>query len=184
MTEKKFWKECFSWLFVLATGIAFAFIIKQYVFSPIIVNGASMFPTYEDKDVIIVSKFSEIERFDHVVFKAPHKDEFYIKRVIGLPGDTVEMKDDVLIINGKEYEEPYVNRSSDFNLRVTEDFTLEELTGEKTVPEGYLFVLGDNRLKSIDSRHFGLIPMDDVYGESKIRIFPLQNIKVFYHPYE
>ncbi|QBK26134.1 signal peptidase I [Ureibacillus thermophilus] len=184
MTEKKFWKECFSWLFVLATGIAFAFIIKQYVFSPIIVNGASMFPTYEDKDVIIVSKISEIERFDHVVFKAPYEDEYYIKRVIGLPGDTIEMKDDVLIINGKEYEEPYVNRTSELNLRVTEDFTLEELTGEKTVPEGSLFVLGDNRLKSFDSRHFGLIPIDDVYGESKIRIFPLQNIKVFYHPYE
>lgn len=138
-----------------------------------------MLPTYEDEDVIIVSKKSKINRFDHIVFHAPDEDEFYIKRVIGLPGDTIEMKNDVLIINGEEYDEPYVKRE-DYLTQITENFTLEQITGEKTVPEGYIFVLGDNRAKSRDSRHYGLIPIDDVYGESKMRILPLQEMKLFF----
>ncbi|MFP3917164.1 signal peptidase I [Lysinibacillus telephonicus] len=170
-----------SWLVVILFGIVIAFVCREFLFSPLIVKGASMMPTYESEDVIIVSKVSEIDRFDHVVFKAPYEDEYYIKRVIGLPGDSVEMKDDVLIINGEEYEEPYVNRNTEnpFQRRVTENFTLEEITGEKVVPEGYLFVLGDNRLRSSDSRHYGLIPIDSLLGESKIRIYPLNHLKLF-----
>ncbi|HWL23513.1 MAG TPA: signal peptidase I [Ureibacillus sp.] len=183
MTEKKTSakKELFSWVFAIIFGVIVAFVCREYIFSPVVVKGASMIPTYEDKDVIIVSKMSNIDRFDQVVFKAPYEDEFYIKRVIGLPGDTIEMKDDVLIVNGKKYDEPYVNRAGENPLqnRITENFTLEELTGEKTVPEGFIFVLGDNRLKSADSRHYGLIPIDSILGESKLRIFPFQNIKLF-----
>ncbi|MFC5540326.1 MAG: signal peptidase I [Bacilli bacterium] len=184
MKENKIVKELASWFLVILMGYAIAFICREYIFSPVVVDGASMSPTYENEDIILVSKISKIERFDHIVFKAPYEDEYYIKRVIGLPGDTIEMKDDVLIINGKEYEEPYVNRNSVSQMRTTENFTLEELTGEKTVPEGYIFVLGDNRLRSYDSRHFGLIPLDDVYGESKMRIYPLKNMKIFYKPVE
>ncbi|MFY3793207.1 signal peptidase I [Ureibacillus sp. MALMAid1270] len=184
MTEKKTSakKEFVSWIFAIVFGIVVALVCREYIFSPVVVKGASMVPTYENKDVIIVSKVSHIDRFDHVVFKAPYEDEYYIKRVIGLPGDTIEMKEDVLIINGVEYKEDYVNREGavPFQNRITENFTLEEVTGEKTVPEGYIFVLGDNRLKSADSRHYGLIPMDSILGESKLRIFPFQNIRLFW----
>lgn len=175
-------KELVSWMFAIVFGIVVALVCREYIFSPVVVKGASMIPTYENKDVIIVSKVSEINRFDHVVFKAPYEDEYYIKRVIGLPGDTVEMIDDVLTVNGVQYDENYVNREgvSPLQNRVTEDFTLEELTGEKIVPEGFIFVLGDNRLKSADSRHYGLIPIDSILGESKIRIFPFQNIQLFW----
>ncbi|MCP1145146.1 signal peptidase I [Lysinibacillus endophyticus] len=171
-----------SWLVAIFFGIIIAFFCREFVVSPLVVKGASMMPTYENQDVIIISKISDIDRFDHVVFKAPYEDEYYIKRVIGLPGDTVEMKDDILIINGIEYEEPYVNRSTDnpFQKRITENFTLEELTGESKVPENYLFVLGDNRLRSSDSRHFGLISMDAILGESKFRIYPIRELKVFW----
>jgi len=173
--------EFMSWLVAILFGIVISFIFREFVFSPLVVQGASMQPTYENQDVIIVSKLSEINRFDQIVFEAPNENEYYIKRVIGLPGDTVEMKDDILIINNQEYEEPYVKRDDDnpFQKRVTENFTLEEVTGQDTVPEGYLFVLGDNRLRSSDSRHYGLIPIDSVLGESKIRIYPLTNIKLF-----
>ncbi|WP_096551021.1 signal peptidase I [Ureibacillus thermosphaericus] len=177
-------KELLSWFFVFVSGITIALICREYIFSPVVVNGASMSPTYENEDVIIVSKISKIQRFYHIVFKAPYEDEYYIKRVIGLPGDTVEMKDDVLIINGKEFEEPYVKRNAEYQIRMTENFTLEDLTGEKKVPDGYIFVLGDNRLNSYDSRHYGLIPIEDVFGESKLRIYPLQNMKYFSNPYE
>ncbi|KGR89985.1 signal peptidase I [Ureibacillus massiliensis 4400831 = CIP 108448 = CCUG 49529] len=180
--EKSTKKELFSWVIAIVFGIVIAFVCREYVFSPVVVKGASMIPTYENKDVIIVSKISNIDRFDHVVFKAPYEDEYYIKRVIGLPGDTVEMKEDVLIVNGVEYEEPYVNRKTETPMqqRITENFTLEELTGENKVPEGFIFVLGDNRLKSADSRHYGLIPIDSILGESKLRIFPFQSIKLFW----
>ncbi|BDH62014.1 signal peptidase I [Lysinibacillus sp. PLM2] len=180
--EKSTKKELFSWVIAIVFGIVIALVCREYVFSPVVVKGASMVPTYENKDVIIVSKISNIDRFDHVVFKAPYEDEYYIKRVIGLPGDTVEMKEDVLIVNGVEYDEPYVNRKTETPMqqRITENFTLEELTGENKVPEGFIFVLGDNRLKSADSRHYGLIPIDSILGESKLRIFPFQSIKLFW----
>lgn len=173
--------ELLSWIMAILFGVAIAFVSKEFLFSPLMVKGASMNPTYENEDVIIVSKISKINRFDHVVFKAPFEDEYYIKRVIGLPGDTIEMQDDVLIVNGIQYEEPYVNRNTEnpMQKRVTENFTLEELTGESKVPEGYIFVLGDNRLRSYDSRHYGLIPIDDVFGESKVRIYPFQSLKWF-----
>lgn len=184
MEEKSYKKEILSWLIAIILGVAIALFCREYVFSPVVVNGASMSPTYENEDVIIVSKLSKIQRFDHIVFEAPYEDEYYIKRVIGLPGDSVEMKDDILIINGEEYTEPYVNRESEYPVRFTENFTLEELTGEKIVPEGFIFVLGDNRLKSYDSRHYGLIPIDDVFGESKMRIYPLSGIKLFINSIE
>lgn len=180
--EGKNKNEFMSWLVAILFGIVISFICREFLFSPIVVKGASMVPTYENKDVIIVSKISEINRFDHIVFKSPVEDEYYIKRVIGLPGDTVEMKEDILIVNGVEYEEPYVNRETDnpFQRRVTENFTLEDYTGEKTVPEGYLFVLGDNRLTSFDSRHYGLISIDAVLGESKMRIYPFNHFTFYW----
>ncbi|RHW38413.1 signal peptidase I [Lysinibacillus yapensis] len=173
--------EFMSWLVAILFGIVVSFVCREFLFSPLVVKGASMMPTYESKDVIIVSKISEIDRFDQIVFEAPYEEEYYIKRVIGLPGDSVEMQEDTLIINGEKFEEPYVNREIDNPLqkRVTQNFTLEEITSYQTVPEGYLFVLGDNRLRSSDSRHFGLIPVDSVLGESKIRIYPLANFTLF-----
>lgn len=175
-------RELFSWTKAIFIGIVIAFVFREYIFSPIIVKGASMLPTYENEDVIIISKVSGIDRFDQIVFKSPYEDEYYIKRVIGLPGDTVEMHDDVLIVNDIEYEEPYVNREANIPSvnRITEDFTLEEITGEDTVPEGYIFVLGDNRMRSADSRHYGLIEMDSILGESKLRVFPFRDVELFW----
>lgn len=171
-------KELLSWFFIIVFSISVSFICKQYLFSPVVVEGASMEPTYEDQDVIIISKISDIKRFDQIVFQSPIEDELYIKRVIGLPGDTIEMKDDVLYINGEKYEEPYVNRKEN-RKKYTEDFTLEELIGEKTVPDGHVFVLGDNRLRSSDSRHYGIISMDEIVGVSKVRILPIKQFEIF-----
>jgi len=176
MQEEKtnFKKEILSYLKIIVITAIVVLGCKQFLFAPIKVQGASMYPTYHDKDIIIVSKTSKIERFDQIVFQSPTEDELYIKRVIGLPGDTVEMKDDVLYVNGKAYKEDYVNRQTDDpnQLRITENFTLEQLVNEKKVPEGMYFVLGDNRLKSYDSRHYGLISKDAIYGEAKITLYP------------
>jgi signal peptidase I len=173
-------KEILSYIKIIVITAVVVFGCKQFLFAPIKVQGASMYPTYHDKDIIIVSKTSKIERFDQIVFQSPVEDELYIKRVIGLPGDKVEMKDDVLYVNGKAYKEDYVNRQTDDpnQLRITENFTLEQLVNEKEVPKGMYFVLGDNRLKSSDSRHYGLISEDAVYGESKLILYPFSHFHI------
>lgn len=170
-------KEVYSWIKSIAFALAIVFICREFIFSPVMVKGESMEPTFEENNRIVVSKISTIERFDMIVFNAPDKNEQYIKRVIGLPEDSVEMKDDVLYINGKPHGEAYVKRNNNIKIgKVTGDFTLKELTGNNEVPNGYLFVLGDNRLKSKDSREFGFISIDSVIGEVKFRFYPLQEI--------
>jgi len=171
-------REIYSWVKSIAFAFILVFICSQFLFLPSTVLGASMSPTFEDHDRVVVSKLSEIQRFDVIVFDAPNSDEYYIKRVIGLPGDTIEMKDDVLYINGDVYDEPYLDENKKGNLqkRLTYDFTLEELTGESTVPQNSLFVMGDNRAKSSDSREFGFISEDSIIGEVRFRFYPMTSI--------
>lgn len=167
-------KEVYSWVKSIIIAFILAFLCTNFLFAPTTVKGESMSPTFEDKDKVLISKISEIERFDIIVFNAPDSDERYIKRVIGLPGDTIEMDNDILYVNGKAFKEKYLdeNREETPLSKLTENFTLEELTGESRVPEGKLFVLGDNRLESKDSRRFGFISSEEVIGEVKFRFFP------------
>ncbi|MCM3759021.1 signal peptidase I [Sporosarcina aquimarina] len=172
-------KEVYSWIKSIVFAAFIVIVCRLFIFTPVTVQGVSMEPTFEDNNRIVVSKTSKLDRFDTIVFKAPDADKQYIKRIIGLPGDRIEMQDDVLYVNGTPYEETYVKRKNDFDLpRITGDFTLQELTGKTTVPKGYLFVLGDNRLKSSDSREYGLISTDSVIGEVKFRFYPLQKTGV------
>lgn len=168
-------KELYSWVKSVILAFILAFLCTNFLFAPTTVQGESMSPTFEDKDKVLLSKISEIERFDIIVFNAPDTDKRYIKRVIGLPGDTIEMKDDVLYVNGKAYEETYLEEHKEeiSFAKLTGDFTLKEITGKERVPKGKLFVLGDNRLKSNDSRLFGFISAEEVIGEVKFRFYPL-----------
>lgn len=181
MEKKK--NEIWEWMKALLIAIGLAAIIRYFLFAPIVVDGLSMMPTLHDQDRMIVNKFSyqfgKPERFDIIVFHAPENKD-YIKRVIGLPGDSIEYRDDTLYINGEAYEEPYLE---EYKKRVidgplTEPFTLEEVIGQETVPEGYLFVMGDNRRYSKDSRHIGAIPMEDVLGKASVIYWPLEDIRL------
>ncbi|MBN6889470.1 signal peptidase I [Cytobacillus horneckiae] len=167
-------EDLISWMKTLLLALLIAFICRQFIFSPMTVKGESMSPTFEENNWIFVSKTSTIDRFDMVVFHAPEENEKYVKRVIGVPGDEIEMKDDILYVNGQAFEEPYVKREYRLMVNtITADFTLNELTGKQTVPEGYYFVLGDNRQKSYDSREFGFIEEESLIGEVKFKIYPL-----------
>ena len=175
--------ELFDWIKTIAVAVVFVVAMRMFIFSPMLVDGASMMPTYEDGDRVIVNKiskqFSGIERFDVIVFEAPIGDD-YIKRVIGLPGDHVAYEDDILYINGEPLEEPYLDEYKEQlldNGLLTYNFTLESLTDYKVIPEGYLFVLGDNRRKSADSRdpRVGLVPMEKVLGKANIRVYPFDH---------
>ena len=154
-----FIKEVVSWLKAILIALVIVFVVREFVMTPSIVNGESMMPNLQHGDRIIISKVTSIERFDEVAFHAPDADENYVKRVIGLPGDTVRMEDDVLYINERVYEEPYLDefkQNLNAKQRLTDNFNLV------VVPEGKLFVLGDNRQVSRDSRRFGVISEESV----------------------
>jgi len=175
--------EFVEWLKAIAFALLVAFVIKHFLFTPVLVKGASMMPTLEENDRVIINrigpKFKSIDRFDIVVIQM--KEENYIKRVIGLPGDKIEYKDDQLYINGQKYSEPYLDQYkkelTDSGL-LTYDFTLERYFGETTVPEGYYFVLGDNRRISKDSRdpEVGFIAKEKIMGTTSIICWPLEHI--------
>ncbi|MDX1806368.1 MAG: signal peptidase I [Paenisporosarcina sp.] len=161
-------KEVWSWVKAVLLGLAIAFICREFILAPVKVEGKSMMPTFEDNNRIIVSKMSKVERFDMIVVHSPVSNEDYIKRVIGLPGDIVEVQDDVLHINNIIYDEPYLQENKEMlstQEQLTDDFKV-------TVPEGSLYVMGDNRKKSSDSREIGFITEDAIVGEVKFRFFP------------
>ncbi|MFC0271274.1 signal peptidase I [Metabacillus herbersteinensis] len=181
MTKKK--NELFEWIKALAIAVLLAAVIRYFLFAPIVVDGLSMMPTLQNHDRMIVNKFSykigNPDRFDIVVFHAT-EDKDYIKRVIGLPGDSVEYKDDTLYINGKAYEKPYLEEYKQelIDGQLTDDFTLEGITDQAIVPDGHLFVMGDNRRYSKDSRHIGTVPISEVMGETSLIYWPLTDIKL------
>lgn len=179
-------EQLLDWLKSITLAVVFIIAIRTFIFSPIVVDGSSMMPTYEDGDRVIVNKISKqisgIERFDVIIFEAPIGED-YIKRVIGLPGDHIAYVDDILYINGEALEEPYLEEYKEKirdNAPLTYDFNLESLTDYKEIPEGYLFVLGDNRRKTADSRdpRVGLVPIEKVSGTAKIRFYPFDNLGI------
>ena len=186
MGKTKEKNELLEWVKAIGIAILFAWGIRFFLFTPIVVDGASMMPTLENGDRVVVDKIGpkllEYERFDVIVFEA-NENTNYIKRIIGLPGDQIAYENDKLFINGESYEEPYLveyKKSLIDNGTLTEDFTLEEYLGEITVPDGYFFVLGDNRRKSTDSRDpsVGFVSMEKVLGSAKNVFFPLYNLKI------
>ncbi|WP_110926158.1 signal peptidase I [Bacillus massiliglaciei] len=179
MGKSKAAKELFSWTKAIITAVLFSCVIRMYLFSPIVVDGESMMPTLQDEDKIILSKRSDIDRFDIVVFHAT-KEKDYIKRVIGMPGDHIEYKDDVLYINGKKYEEPYLdNEKKEYGQEnLTEDFKLEDYTGAETVPENEYFVMGDNRRNSLDSRMIGTVSKEKITGQAEFLYWPMNDIQL------
>lgn len=141
-------------------------LIRTFLFTPAKVKGDSMNDTLLDKEVIIVNKIdytiNEANRFDIVVFERENGEKL-IKRVIGLPGEKVEYKDNTLYINDKEVKTP-------IEFEKTNDFLYEE------VEDYAYFVLGDNRNNSIDSRAIGTISKDNVIGTVKLVLFPFNKI--------
>lgn len=175
--KKTFAQELLSTLLyiIVITGIFVG--IRTFLFAPVSVEGDSMNPTLLHEDRLILNKVGDIERFDIVVFPSPEDPSTqFIKRVIGLPGDEIEYRDQVLYLNGNEVEETYVDLSQETAEAAefyNSDFTLASLEGVEVVPEGQLFVLGDNRVNSKDSRAFGFIDSDSVTGSTSLRIWPL-----------
>jgi signal peptidase I len=180
---------------LLLVALAVAVMIKTFLIQPFYVPSESMLPTIEVNDRVMISKlnyqFADPERGDIVVFISPFNDEIdnesfidsvvrhvleavgirtasaddLIKRVVAVGGDTVEVKGGYLIVNGLQINEPYLMSHGPMP-----DF------GALVVPPESVFVMGDNRAVSYDSRKFGAIPEDDLLGEAVVRIWPLSRL--------
>lgn len=172
-------KEFISTLLYVVIALLFFSVIRIFLFAPVSVEGDSMVPTLHNEDRLILNKVASIDRFDIVVFDAPDEPgKQYIKRVIGLPGDTVEVQDDILYVNGEAVPEEYLQPEA-FEIEgmgsFTEDFNLAILTGMTEIPEGHYFLLGDNRQNSKDSRYFGFVSEEAIIGTTDFRFWPLKD---------
>jgi len=161
----------------LVLAIIIVLPIRLFIAQPFLVEGESMVPTFESGDYLIVDElsyhFTEPKRGEVLVFRYPKDPKvFYIKRVIGLPGETVAIDRGIVTITRADkttfsLTEPYI---------VTEDATYSEST---LVGTGEYFMMGDNRPKSSDSRVWGVLPEKDIMGRALVRLLPTSNISFF-----
>lgn len=169
-------REILSWGKSIFVAFAIVVIVRTFVFAPYIVDGASMEPTLHDQEKIFVNKVNadNLEREDIVIIKG--SEENYVKRVIGFPGDLIEIRNDKLFINGVEHKEEYLKGNRDEANR--QGSTLTGDYGPITVPDGHYFVLGDNRLRSMDSRNgLGFIKESNIVGISEFVFFPFSDVR-------
>ncbi len=159
--------------------VILAALIRQFVIQPFIVDGQSMEPNFDNSDYLITDKISyrlhTPSRGEVVIFHPPDNPGVnYLKRIIGLPGDTVKISNGDVYVNDKKIREPYINNN---------EKTLTPNSGEidVTLKDQEYFVLGDNRNHSRDSREIGPIPKENIVSRIWLRLYPFQSIKLF-HP--
>ncbi len=161
--------EMWVWLRDVAFAVALALIIIVFLYQPVKVEGTSMAPLLSDQERIFINKFvyrfEPIHRDDVIVFWYPlDRSESFIKRVIGLPSDTIEIREGDLYINGKKVNEPYVPK------RYFDDSSY----GPVTIPSDEYFVMGDHRDSSNDSRIFGPVARKYIYGKAVFAYWPFR----------
>ena len=173
-----------AWDLIKFAAIALAIVIpiRMFIAQPFVVSGDSMFPTFHDGEYLIVDEISYIlgkpHRGDVVIFHYP-KDpsRYFIKRIVGLPNEKIDIKNGVVTIFNKENEkgfvlnEPYIDEAFNF-------------TDNYATADNEYFVMGDNRTHSSDSREFGFVPQTNVIGKVIFRYFPVQNMGAVKNPFQ
>jgi signal peptidase I len=160
-------KSGLKWLNELIISLAISVFIIVFLYQPVKVEGTSMMPELADQERIFINKFAyrfgPVERGDVVVFRYPgDASKSYIKRVVGVPGDIIEIQRGAVYVNGSPMEEPYV----------PPQFRDERSMSEVQVPSGCYFVLGDHRNLSSDSRDFGVVERGAVFGKAVFAYWP------------
>ncbi len=173
MEKEKVKSEVIEWIKSILLAIVIAFFIKTFIFNTTYVLGNSMNPTLYEKDRLFTNKvsirLSDVKRKDIIVLEAPDAPgRDYIKRIIGVEGDIVEIKDGKVYLNGEVLEEDYLGND-----------VYTHIYGESywEVPEDHVFVLGDNRQEgaSKDSRFFGCVSIESIKGIANFRYFPFND---------
>lgn len=163
--KKKSWqRELLSWILTFAVAIVLALGIRTFLFQFVRVEGRSMIETLQNEEIMFTTRLEywtgDPQRFDVVICHYPNRTENFVKRIVGLPGDTLEIKGGYLYVNGEMYEEPYITHRPDYSMSAY------------TVPEGQYFVLGDNRSNSNDSHLIGPIDRSMIVGHVRSVVFP------------
>ena len=182
--------ELVEWIKALAIAGLLVFVIRWFLVSPFIVDGPSMQPNFWNKERIIVNKIiydiRQPKRGEVIVFHVPEEGRDFIKRVIAVPGDTVKVEGDTVTINGQPVEENYLKQAYEEahaagRLYNDKDGFPNAAFPDGKVPEGTLFVMGDNRSNSEDSRMIGYIPMDRVVGRADLVYWPIKDFHFISH---
>lgn len=172
-------KELFDLAKIFVICFVIVFILTHYVVKPIRVEGSSMYPTLKDKELGITNvfavKFQSVSRFDVVIIYNEERGEHWVKRVIGVPGDTVESKDDVLKINGKVVDQFFLNQSYVKDMQKEGNFTSD--FGPVTLGDDEYWLMGDNRIRSEDSRIHGPFKESELVGKDVLVIFPFDEFQ-------
>ena len=183
--KKSLGREILEWVVTIVAAVAIALVIRTFIFEPVRVDGQSMDDTLADGEIMIVSKlgyssfdfiggrvsaFGNPKRFDVVICRYPGRGYTnFVKRVVGLPGDTVSVQDGYLYINDEKYDEPYIN--DDYRSGYLNNFA------PFTVPDGQFFVMGDHRNNSNDSRSIGPIDRNMIVGHVVQVVFPFSSFR-------
>jgi signal peptidase I len=171
-------RNLIEWVLIIAGALLVAFVVKTFLFQAFFIPTPSMVPTLEVHDRVLVNKLSyrlhDVHRGDIVVFEKPSNDpggiRDLIKRVVAVPGDTIESRGDTLYVNGKPVSEPF-RSSPSLGGAVTTTCAPASCFGP--LPAGKVFVMGDNRTNSSDSRIFGAIDEDRIVGRAFVKIWPI-----------
>lgn len=176
-------KLFFKKFFVIGQNLGLIFLVINllltFIFASTKIFGQSMEPNLSPGERVLSWRFKNIRRGNIIIFKSPsNSKEYYIKRVIGLPGDKITMKNDQLYINQQKQKEPYLNvfkqLSPELNQqKLTPNFTLKKLLHTNQVPANSYFVMGDNRQISEDSRSYGFIKRKDIIGVAFFKFWPI-----------
>lgn len=165
-------KEAFEWTRDIAIAVVIALLITRFVVTHTLIPTGSMIPTIAINDHLIINRvpfyFTDPKPGEIVVF---HHDKELIKRVIAVPGDTLDIKDGNVYINGSLLDEPYL-----YEQNSTYSFMMDDIQFPLEIPEDMYFMMGDNRNNSEDSRYFGMIHRDAIYAKSWFRIWPLNRL--------
>ncbi len=169
-------RNAIEWVVIIGGALLVAFVVKTFLVQAFYIPSGSMLPTLEEQDRVLVNKLSydlhDVHRGDIVVFKTPSPAEGQIKdlikRVVGLPGETVETRDGRVFIDGRVLDEPYLPPGISTG-------PLEP----QTIPPDHYFVMGDNRGNSRDSRYFGPVKKSLIVGRAFVRVWPIAHFRFF-----
>jgi len=165
---------------VAVISLAVVLVVRNFVIQPLFVDGTSMVPNFQDGDYLIIDeltfRFRQPQRGEVIVFKFPQNESsYFIKRIIGLPGDTVEIKNGVVSVS---------NAESPDGIQLAENYLISKTPGDvKTIlQKGEYFVLGDNRTMSYDSRSWGVLPSKNIVGLVRLRLWPINSAQAIVAP--